>query len=162
MNAAQTIFALFFAIFCGLLASVQGRWLAFQPVFTSRQVRWRWVHSFIFLNILPVLYFAWTIYQLRGGPNLGLESIGLLATMREVVGATMGAFAMFAFYRLWMAVVQSMPERFYQRASEQDRELIGLDPTFEDMKLGHKLGGWNLLSAAIYTVIGFLGPIWIR
>lgn len=160
MNAAQTIFALFFAIFWGLLASVQGRWLAFQPVLTSRQVRWRWVHSFTFLNVLPALYFSWTVYQLKGGPTF--ESLGAFATVREVFGAIMAAFAMFAFYRLWMAVVQSMPEHFYQRAQEQDQELKGLDPTFEELKLGHELGGWNLLSAAIYIVIGFLGPVWIR
>jgi hypothetical protein len=155
MNATQTVFVVFFAIFWGVIGSVQGRWLAFQPILLYGHIARRWILSFVVLNALPTAYFVVAFIHLRGGTNI--EQSDNLTTARELIAAVLAAFAMFGFYRLWMSIVQSTPTTFYQSRAGQPSHLKDIDPTIEDLRLHHKLGGWNLLSAVIYFALAGLG-----
>jgi hypothetical protein len=156
VNTAQTVFALFFAIFWGAIASMQGRWLAFQPLLGYAHVRRRLAVSFAVLNVAPIVYFTAAFIHLKGARNIDTGNtpdawIGLIT-------AVMAAFAIFGFYRLWMAIVQSKPTAFYQREQEQPPELVAVDPSIEKLLLEHQLGGWNLLSGVlIYFGIAGIG-----
>lgn len=113
MKTIET-FALFFAIFWGLVANVQPRWKAFQwPFFFSSDfpnVKWRVLLSCFWLNIVPVLYFLTVVHWLHSGSlseKTDADAVSL------VIYGVIPSFAIFGFYRLWLATVEWRPKSFY-------------------------------------------------
>src|SRR5260370_14776177 len=81
IDSLQTVFMLFFAISWGAVANVQPRWHAFQwPLFFRvRQARHRCLVAFALLNLLPMIYFGYTLGILVGrGPPQGTALAGAL------------------------------------------------------------------------------------
>ena len=149
MNMTQSIFVVFFAIFWGAVFNVQGRWKMFQPILSFPHIRHRFIFSFLLLNVVPILFFAWTFFRLKDTPG---------ETWLQISAGVLPAFAIFAFYRLWMGVVGLTPTYFYQSKKKQDADLKNIDPTVEELHLGHRFNGWNFMFSALYLVVAIVGP----
>lgn len=150
MNTPQEIFVVFFAIFWGAVFNVQGRWKMFQPILSFPHIRHRFIFSFLLLNVVPVLFFAWTFFRLKDIPG---------ETWLQISAGVLPAFAIFAFYRLWIGIVECSPSYFYQSNDKQDPDLKKIDdPTVESLNLEHPFKVWNFLLAALYLVIATVGP----
>ena len=151
MNTTQSIFVVFFAIFWGAVFNVQGRWKMFQPILSFPHIRHRAIFSFLLLNVVPILFFAWTFFRLKGIPG---------DTIFQISAGVMPAFAIFAFYRLWMGIVECNPSYFYQHEADQEKnpQLKNIEPTVENLYLTQPVKGWNFLFSAFYLAIAVVGP----
>ena len=118
LNVPQTIFTILFAVFAGTAASAQPRWKAFAWAHAFREgpAFWRCVLSVAVLNVLPLLFFSFTIVRL-GGDFLQPIHWDARATL-QILFAAAPAFSAFAFYRLWIAVVLCSPKTFYRLDAE--------------------------------------------
>jgi len=149
MNMTQSIFVVFFAIFWGAVFNVQGRWKMFQPILSFPHIRHRFLFSLLLLNVVPILFFAWTFFRLQAIPG---------ETLLQISAGVLPAFAIFSFYRLWMGIVGLTPAYFYQSKKKQDAHLKNIDPTVEELHLGHRFNGWNFMFSALYLVVAIVGP----
>ncbi len=150
MNTTQSIFVVFYAIFWGAVFNVQGRWKMFQPILSFPQIRHRFIFSFLLLNVVPILFFSWTFFRLKDTPS---------ETLLQISAGVLPAFAIFAFYRLWMGIVQCNPSYFYQNDDNSDPNLKKIDePTVESLHLEHPFKIWNFLFSALYLAIAIAGP----
>jgi len=149
MNTTQTIFVVFFAIFWGAVFSVQGRWKMFQPILSFPHIRHRFFFSFLLLDVVPILFFAWTFFRLTETPG---------ETWLQISAGILPAFAIFAFYRLWMGIVECNPSYFYQSDDKQNPDLKNIEPTVQSLNLGHRFKIWNFLFSALYLAIAIAGP----
>ena len=150
MTNTQTIFVVFFAIFWGAVFNVQGRWKMFQPILRFRHILHRFLFSILIVNVAPILFFVWTFFRLK-------DTAG--DTFLQVSAGVLPAFGIFAFYRLWMGIVEIAPTFFYQKEDEQDPDLKYIkEPTVEELRLEHRFNGWNLLLAALYFSVAIFGP----
>lgn len=149
MTTTQSIFVVFFAIFWGAVFNVQGRWKMFQPILSFQHIRHRFLFSLLILNVAPVLFFVWTFFRLKNNPG---------ETLLQLSAGVLSAFAIFAFYRFWMGIVELVPTYFYQNQKKQSPGLRDIEPTIEKLYLAHRFKGWNLLFAALYFVIAIVGP----
>src|SRR3989344_4841570 len=139
MTITQSIFVVFFAIFWGAIFNVQGRWRMFQPILSFQHIRRRFLFSLLMLNVAPIFFFAWTFFRLKDTPG---------ETHLQIFAGVLPAFAIFAFYRLWMGLVELAPRYFYQSRVKQNPNLKNIEPTVEKLRLVHPFKGWNLLFAA--------------
>jgi len=158
MPVNESVFALFFAIFWGGVLNVSGRWRMFQPLFCFGRTLGRFWLSFLFMVILPICYFALQLQCVGTGAK---ASTGVLAAF----AAVLPALGIFAFYRIWMAIVEKWPRRFYWSAEEYppDYRLREIDPSIESLTLGNGLTGkGNVWAAVIYGVFAVLVPGLIR
>lgn len=154
MTTTQSIFVVFFAIFWGAVASVQGRWKMFHwPLIRYRHVAARIGLSVALLNILPLLYFAWILFLLRNTPSTTVSQWSGAQTLLQVLAGLAPAFAVFGFYRLWLAAVEFSPTAFYQWEREQDEAIRGIEPTLDALIIRREFAWWNLLFALIYLVV---------
>lgn len=153
MTTSQQIFVVFFAIFWGTSANAWPKWKPFHWTFFfySKRVARRVVWSLAMLNIVPALFFGYTLVQL--GRHPAQTAVGGL----EIVAGVVPAFAVFGIYRIWMAVIERWPAGFYYRDhSEQEKEkpdLKKVEPTFTELYLNPKRWWVNLLFGAIYVVV---------
>ncbi len=158
MSIAQQVFVVFYAIFWGAVFNVQGRWRMFQPLPRYPHVKHRLLLSWGLLNIVPILFFGWSFFRLRGAAATSPETWGLVETLLQVSAGVLPAFAIFGFYRLWMGIIEMAPAYYYERGSTQSSELRNIDPTIETLHLQHPFPRPNFIAAALYFVIALVGP----
>jgi len=154
MTTTQTIFVVFFAIFWGAIASVQGRWKMFHwTLIRYPHVAARLGLSFALLNILPVLFFAWVLFVLRNTQTEPINQWSASQTLLQVLAGVVPAFAVFGFYRLWLALIEFWPTRFYQWERDQDDTTRRIEPSIDSLILLPQFAPWNLLFALVYLVL---------
>lgn len=158
MTISQSIFVVFYAIFWGAIFSVQGRWKMFQPILRIEHILCRFLFSFIIVNIAPIVYFIAAFYCLRGGFTDGSSvEWDIFHTARILLAGVLPAFAIFGFYRLWMGIVEIIPQIFYEHKNRQRSSLLDIEPTIESLRLDHSHKYWNLLIAFLYFLFAYVG-----
>src|SRR5712691_9224070 len=116
LNAAQTVFCLFYAIFFGFVANAQVRWKAFDwplAVIGGRDYapsRCRLLRSLFYLVLFPLCPF------LTGLILFAVPATDLIHPLLQLVAAYVAAHAAFAPYRLWLSGVERCPSDFYYPA----------------------------------------------
>ncbi len=123
LNAPQTVFCLFFAIFWGLVANAQVRWKAFDwPLAiagrtdtTFKQSRSRIWRSLWYLSFVPVLLFLGLISILVFVPERGYDWHMAI----QLAFAVLAAHAAFAPYRFWLSAMERNPGRFYYQPAPE-------------------------------------------
>ena len=173
MTTTQSIFVVFFAVFWGALASVQGRWKMFHwPFISHPHVRHRLVLSMLLANVAPIAFFAVVFFCLRNtlatSPNrwTGWE------TACQILGGILPAFAVFGFYRLWLGIVDWKRKWFYLSEEEQDaiaelqdktrKDKTRIEPTVEDLGIYREYAGWNIMFAVAYFIVAVFGVFLAR
>ncbi len=109
--------------------------------------------SFALLNILPVLFFAWVLFVLRNTQTEPINQWSAPQTLLQVLAGVVPAFAVFGFYRLWLAVVEFWPTRFYQCEGDQDDTTRRTEKSIECLNLLPEFAPWNFLFAVAYIVL---------
>ena len=161
LTTSQSIFVVFFAIFWGAIFNVQSRWRMFQPILRFRHIQLRLLLSIVVANVAPIVFFVWAFFCLKGGSSSFPSAEWTLSTtFRVLLAGVLPAFAIFGFYRLWMGIAELAPDAFYESKTQQRDDLKGIDPTIEELHLDHPHKYWNLLFAACYFIIAFVG-LWI-
>ena len=166
MNEFQQIFTVFFAIFWGATASVQGRWKMFNyPLYRliRPQVRNRLLLSHVLLNICPLVFFAWTMAVLKQYNCTEWTALGII---RIVIRSVLPASAVFGFYRLWVGIIEIHPQSYYRKGDNFSvngtRISSTVEPTIKSLELHEELAKRscciNITVALIYIVFGLLGP----
>ena len=160
MTITQSVFVVFFAIFWGTVASVQGRWKMFHwPLIRYPHVALRLTLSFVVLNVCPILFFAFVFFLLRNDPMTPSTSQwGWSETLRQVFASVVPAFAVFGFYRLWLSIVELCPSCFYQAAADQEENIKAIEPTLECLHIDSQYWWWNLLFASLYLAVATIAP----
>lgn len=161
MTTTQWVFVVFFAIFWGTVASVQGRWKLFHwPLIRYPHVAARLVLSVIVLNVMPVLFFTLIFFLLRRTPTSHTAEWNLCETLQQILAGVAPAFAIFGFYRLWVAVVEFSPTTFYQYEKDQSDLIKEVEPTIDFLgkNIYHEFWLWNLVFALIYILVAALIP----
>src|SRR5882724_6402650 len=122
LNVPQQVFTIFYAISWGTAANAQPRWKAFAVgvLGQDRPSRWRFILSFLLLNLLPFLFFAISLKSLAPSPWCSVTSWGF-RTLWLVFVSMVLALAPFGFYRMWTAAVQSHPMRYYGAGPYKDK-----------------------------------------
>lgn len=160
MTTTQSIFLVFFAIFWGVIASVQGRWKMFQwPLINHRHVRVRIFLSMLLANFAPIVFFLGVFFLLRNTPMTTTSQWDWSQTCRQVLGGILPAFAVFGFYRLWLGIVEATPKWYYQSQADQPPNLSGIEPTIEWLGIKRKYSPRNILVALLYLVFAFGGVL---
>jgi hypothetical protein len=108
------VFMVFFAIFWGTVASVQGRWKAFQlPLASIPRIGRRVRLSMLLLNLLPLIFFGYVLLILSDKTP---SCRTWLASLQFVIIGVLPAFAVFGFYRLWLGIIERSPDKYYFKA----------------------------------------------
>jgi hypothetical protein len=116
LNAPQTVFCLFYAIFFGFVANAQVRWKAFDWPLAVRggrdyaPSRNRLLRSLFYLVLLPLGPF------LTGLILFAVPASELNRSLLQLVGAYAAAHAAFGPYRSWLSGVERCPGKFYYPA----------------------------------------------
>jgi hypothetical protein len=171
-NGLQTVFLVFYAIFWGGIFNVQARWKAFHwpLIFPVPQARWRTMLSFVVLNVLSLFYIVVALCLLERPAPLRMP----LSFVVEYLRAIIPAFAAFAFYRIWLGLIEISPKTFYACGIDQVPEKYRLvEPTFRKyyresreatsapvVDLGPDTGVANLLFGVIYLIVS-TAVLWI-
>ena len=161
MNIAQQLFVVFFAICWGTSSNAWPRWKPFHWtfVFEHAQVRRRVALSMLLLNIVPIAYFAAMFAWLgQGGPSSG--ALGLVDSFREVVRGVGPAFAVFGFYRIWFGVIERCSSLFYLSDATLPRELAGIEPTTDTLRIGQRWWRVNVFFGAMYVFLPLIA-VWL-
>jgi hypothetical protein len=176
LDPSQQVFMLFYAIFWGAVANVQPRWKAFQLPLIGLvpKVGWRTLLSFVLLNVVPLIFFAYVLWVL---PHKAVDfhfSSYLWLSIQGVVPA----FAVFGFYRLWLGVVEMWPERFYHANRKGDLNSNGteeleekywhVEPIYRTdhkktveqpfIDIGTNSALRNIMWALLYILVGVVAP----
>ena len=164
MNESQQTFLVFYAIFWGMVANVQPKWKAFQLplIFDFPPARHRVLLSFIVLNILPILFFGWTIWMLSGS-SLKVNYWNLGSIIELVIHSIIPAFSTFGFYRLWLGIVELKPNYFYvENSNLVPDKYRKAEPTLDDLTLTPKTGLRNIMFALSYIICGLIASQILR
>lgn len=159
MNETQTLFSLFFAIFWGAVANVQPRWKAFHwPFLRVSEARNRLFLSIALFNILPIVFFAFSLFALAG-PRVSQWTF--TATVCVVIFGIFPAFSIFGFNRLWLGIVESNVEAFYPKGQDgkyitEDNSPLDTQPMPEASKGNIIAGIGYLVFAIVFVVIYWL------
>ncbi len=103
--------------------------------------------------------FALVFFLLRKTSTSSPGNWKFLQTLQEIVTGVVPAFAVFGFYRLWLAIVEFWPACFYQSEAHQDPALIGgNEPTTDFLKVEKRWARGNLWFALAYLAIATLVP----
>lgn len=163
------VFMLFFAIFWSAVANVQPRWKAFQIplMFKFRHVFRRVVLAVLVLNVLPIVYFGLVLWWLyRRDPGTELSAFEAAITL--VVRGVLPALGVFGIYRIWIAIIELVPQKFYESNPTRVCPYEHVEPTYRQLAsrpanpswpvvdLG--LGAWkgNFIGGAVYIAVGVL------
>lgn len=112
LNAAQTVFTLFYAIMWGALANVWPRWKAFDlslVAYPGNRAVQRWLLSFGLLNAVPIAFFVLILFRLqywRLDPCWWPTTGKLLVVMLQ-------PFALIGFYWVWASILARFRNVFY-------------------------------------------------
>lgn len=170
MNETQTVFAIFFAIFWGAVANVQPRWKAFQlPLIEFAPVRRRVLLSVTFFNLLPLLFFGWTLWILVGPAASPINWTGWTVA-RLVLRGVIPAIATFGFYRLWLGIVECHSSLFYvetqaqlpQKYQRRTPESQIIEPSLQELGIKQHTGSKNIRFGLGFVVLAILMPLVIR
>jgi hypothetical protein len=172
LTETQTVFMLFFAIMWGAVANVQPRWKAFQwPLLCRglRPVKFRVALSVLLLNILPIVYFGWTMLLLgEQCYKVGVWNVG--SVFRLTLHGVVPAFAAFAFYRTWLGIIELKPTwYYYEYPTELPGEYRRAEPTVAELwyprnemnsykRIAITTGRPNLVAALVYFLMAVLSP----
>jgi hypothetical protein len=145
LNAAQTVFALFYAITWGALANVWPRWRAFDWALIEpegcRAFR-RCILSLVLLNVSPIAFFivvflSFNDWKLEGSPwSIGCKLFVIMLQPFVLVG----------FYWLWVSIVQRFKELFYP--DNLGQRYAGI----KEYDLDPGSAGLNFLFGLIYVI----------
>lgn len=171
MNETQTVFALFFAIFWGAVANVQPRWKAFQlPMVHFPRVRTRVLLSFLFLNLLPLVFFGYTLWMLQGPATSNMEWT-VWKSAKLILRGVIPAFAIFGFYHLWIGIVERKSTVFYYqnqdaipdaRYRKQPGSTHIPEPTIDDLNITPHAWWANIAVGAGFVILALLMPLVFR
>jgi hypothetical protein len=123
----------FYAIFWGNIASAQLSWKAFHWPFFFKipQARNRTLMAVIIFNVMPLIFFGYVMWALAVcSPKLnGITPVG--ASWNYAVRGVLPAFAVFGFYRWWLAIIELLPDCFYAScATSIDKRYRHVEPTY--------------------------------
>lgn len=168
VQALQTVFMLFYAIFWGAIANAQPRWKAFQWPLISKmpQVKHRVWTAVLVLNVLPLCFFAYGMWALCGrGPTTATPLTG---SLHYIIRGVVPAFAVFGIYRVWLAILELNPSYFYAADPIQiDKKYRHVEPTYRHrlvsrkgpvVDLGEDAGWGNFRAGLIYVLLAGLAP----
>ena len=147
MTDTQQIFTIFFAVYWGFISNVQPSWKAFHwPFFRERQARRRLYLSMVILNLLPVIFFVLGLLALANSPTHWT----LAGAAQMMVFGVFPAFSAFAFYRLWLGIVELFPATYYPKNTNGDYVTEGIHG--KPVPIGRNTGKANIV-----TALGYLG-----
>jgi len=132
LNTEQQVFLVFYAIFWGTIGSAQPRWKAFQwPLIgqVAEATHRVWL-SFWVLTIAPIVFFGYALWiiGILDYPDCGCSMISVANIMLHGV---VPAFAVLGFYRLWIGLVESNPDRYYTPSIDKlDEKYWHTEPTY--------------------------------
>jgi len=166
LNSCQQTFMVFYAIFWGATFNVLTKYKAFQfpLMWEFPRVMNRVLLSFLFLNILPIIYFGFIIWITS---FLSYE----ITILTIILTGVIPAFGIFGFYRLYLGIIELSKSTFYYlQADKHLSEYKCLEPIIGNNKdearnpnhisLGDKESGiQNIIWALIYINFGILIPI---
>lgn len=173
MNNSQTVFFVFLAIFWGLIGNVQPRWKPFQlPLFFDlRWARRRALFAIVIFNVLPLATLILVLYLLNESSDVQ-RSWRLIEFTAFVGRSVLPAFAVFGFYRLWLALIEIWPRYFYARNQKELPETIqqikkgrdATEPTLDQLGIKEisNNGGKNLLCAILYFAVAVSSLVYCR
>ncbi len=120
MNESQTVFTVLFAISWGTVSNVLPRWKPFHEslLWKIREVTWRFIVAFIFLNLVPWIFLAWVLFLLQG-PSLAKDEWSSGSALRLILGAMVPGLIPFGCYRVWLAINQKFSSCFYVRTRKE-------------------------------------------
>jgi len=161
MNVNQQIFMVFFAIVWGTTTSVHGRWNMYPFALykdISPQTGKRLLLSLGLMTLAPLIFFGFVMVQLDQYKEVEWTFLG---TSKVLIHSVLPAFAVFGFYRLWVAIVELFPESFYRKKVEDQGIPLEIEPTLESLGLKdkekvNKWGYMNFAIALIYIVVAFI------
>ena len=147
LNAAQTLFALFYAITWGALTSVWPKWRAFDWALINEpgeRACPRGILSLAFFNILPLIFFSGGLFFLNNWVLQGGKiSIGI-----QIILIALQSLTLFGFYRIWVSIVQCCTNTFYpEKPFGKGSRYIGLKP-----ELDRKYACNNLRFGLVYLI----------
>ncbi len=163
MNISQQLFAIFFAIIWGTSANAWLKWKPFHWPFVCRsdRIRLRTELSFLFFNLIPVYYFTWIQYALRGSlktnPFLTFGSVCQL-----MLSTIVPAFAVFGFYHVWIGLIELCLTRFYYRDEQELAKNVKrnvshkTEPTIKSLRLRTWTSSGNLIVGFGYIAVALL------
>ena len=148
LNNTQQIFTIFFAIFWSVMANAQPKWKAFHYTFFLRisQVTYRMLVSFLILNILPILYFSWSLNRLSAASQNTIN--------QSVLHGVIPAFAIFGFYRIWICLIEFFPRFFYREKDNGEYPKAEIEPTLESLNI--PLNSTHLKNALMNFIFGII------
>jgi hypothetical protein len=155
VNAAQTVFSLFYAITWGALTNVWPRWRAFDwsltKIDSERRYVWRrCVLSVSLLNIVPILFFVIVFVQLGSWKS---NSPQWLAWLR-LFFSMLQPFFLIGVYWVWVAVVQRFRSKFYPKPLTDWY-------TLQESELQQTFAGRNFFAALLYMIIPIAALIFV-
>ncbi len=163
MNERMQIFTIFFAILWGFIGNVQPRWKAFQLpfIFKVSQELCRLLLSMVLLNLVPIIYFGWALWLLRG-PVTPWESWSPWTIVGLVFYGVLPAFAALGFYRIWLGFIELRPYLFY--IHDKDNKKYRPAGREEPVDLNPETGFQNLLGGVVYIVFSTIPLLvsWLR
>ncbi len=138
LNVLQSLFAVFYAIFWGVVANAQPRWRAFNwPVaFKFTRTRRRLAVAIWLLNLAPVLVFVVFLVMFRGVTlEWAPSGVPWLAGL-QIFLAIVAAQVPFALNRLWIGTLEHEPTRYYYQRSEELNLLAAHEPKLDEKDEG--------------------------
>lgn len=154
-NAAQTVFALFYAIMWGSLANVWPRWRAFDWALIKRpedRALYRCLLSVALLNLCPIVFFIFALLWLRNCTLQGC-SVRIGWTLFVVM---LQPFAEVGFYWLWISFVQWRSKWFYPDSvcdpQRKDDRYKGLSKD----DLSSEFAALNCVIGLLYVIVPFV------
>ena len=160
MNDTQVIFTAFFAIVWGTMSTTLPRWKPFHwPLFFHvKQTRHRVCLSFLVLNVLPIIFYGLTL-RILSEKNYVVICWGGLTVFQIILHGVIPAFAVFGFYRLWLAIIEIWPRCFFVKY----KFMLSIkywqseEPTFDwPIPVPTRYG--NLFWALVYIITALLTP----
>lgn len=154
MNCFQQIFCLFFAVFWGIVGNVQPRWKAFHWPFVRKnnRAKCRLYLSMLFLNFIPIAYFAIALACLSKNCDSNVSPIHI------ILFAIFPAFAGFSFYRLWLGFVECKPNLYYPLHKSglfhTTEDQIDRDDPETRLYLSSSMSRGNIIAGLGYLVFG--------
>ena len=141
LNAAQTIFTLFFAIFWSTVANKWPHWKPFHWSLPKNRTRLRAWLSFALLNVIPILTAALILWLLAPVGKKALADTFLNWLFVFAVGA-IPAFCILGLSRIWVGLIERWPNWFYYSRDElhsfgyqSGSGEVELEPSIETLKL---------------------------
>lgn len=153
-NAAQTVFALFYAIMWGSLANVWPRWRAFDWTLIKRpeeRALYRCLLSLALLNLCPIVFFIIVLLWLN---DCTLQGCWLQIGWTLFV-IMLQPFAEIGFYWFWISLVQWRAKWFYPD-DVRDPRYEGRYKGLSKDDLSSEFAALNCVFGLVYVIVPFV------